>query len=360
MNLEIHSQVADFTEASMPRQPRIALCHGTERASNLCCALELVMDDIHWSSRRAVVVKPNLVIPHRPHAITHQDALAVVLEAVRMRYAGPLTIAEGCALHSTTEAFKPLGYETLAAFYDAHLLDLNADETVPVTVYDRSAGPLHLRLARRIVESDCRISLSLPKTHDVVLVTLSIKNMVMGSLVNRRVAGSHGRAAWRDRVGQIVRGHGEGWGSDKTAMHQGYPMINLNLALLAPLVRPHLSVLDGFVAMEGAGPIGGTPAPWGVAVAGTDPLAVDVFTAQLMGLGLDEVGYLKYCAQLGLGCADPERMEVLGNVDPHTVARPFVPHPRHHEQRRWHHPDAARLLQHDPRSETVQGTSLPR
>lgn len=337
----------------MTDRPRIALCRGTERAPNLRHALRLVLDDVPWSSRRNVLVKPNLVVPSRPYAITHPDALAVLLDEIRARYDGPLTVAEGCALDSTTEAFISQGYEALAAFYRARLIDLNAAEVVPVPVYGRHGRSLRVRLARCVIESDCRISLSLPKTHDVVLVTLSIKNMIMGSLVNRRLAGGNGRSGWFDRLGQIIRGHGDGWGSDKLAMHQSYPIINLNLGRLAPLVRPHLSVLDGFVGMEGAGPIDGTPVPWGIAVAGTDPLAVDVFAAHLMGIGLNEVGYLSYCAQLGLGCADLQRVNVVGNVTPDRVARPFTPHPHHQRQRRWQHPDALRLLQQDAAATTL-------
>jgi uncharacterized protein (DUF362 family) len=307
-------------------------------------ALRLVLDDIQWPSRHSVLVKPNLVSPSRPYANTHYDALAVLLEEIRARYDGPLSIAEGCALEPTAEAFESHGYGTLATLYDAHLVDLNAEAVIRFRVYDRRARPLWLRLARCVVESDCRVSLALPKTHDAVLITLSIKNMIMGSLVNRRLAGGNGRPAWLDRVGQIIKGHGNGWGSDKTAMHQSYPVLNLNLGLLAPLVWPHLSVLDGFVGMEGAGPTDGTPVPWGIAVAGTDPLAVDVLTARLMGFALNEVGYLGYCAQQGLGCADLERIQILGNVAPDTAARPFLPHPRHAQQRRWQHPDAPRLL----------------
>jgi uncharacterized protein (DUF362 family) len=329
----------------MTDHPRIALCRGTERASNLRHTLQLVLDDIPWPSRRTVLVKPNLVLPSRPDAITHHDALAVLLDEIRARYDGPLTIGEGCALDSTAEAFRSQGYEALAAFYRARLVDLNADEAVPVQVYGRRARSLDLRLARCVIESDCRISLSLPKTHDAVLVTLSIKNMIMGSLVNRRLSCGNGRPGWLDRVGQIIRGHGNGWGSDKLAMHQSYAIINLNLGRLAPLVRPHLSVLDGFVGMEGAGPTDGIPVPWGIAVAGTDPLAVDVFTAHLMGISLNEVGYLSYCAQLGLGCADLPSFNVVGNVAPEMVARPFAPHPDHHRQRRWQTPDALRRLQ---------------
>jgi uncharacterized protein (DUF362 family) len=328
----------------MPHMTRIALCHDTDRASNLRHALELVIDEIDWPSRRDVLVKPNLVVADRPLAVTHPDSLAVVLEAIRKRYTGPLTIAEGCAVHKTALACKSQGFETLATSYNARLLDLNADDVVSVTVYDHRVHPVYLRLSRRVIESDCRISLSLPKTHDAVLVTLTIKNMIMGSLVNRRLAGGNGRPAWLDRLGRIVRGHGNGWGSDKAAMHQGHPMININLALLAPLVRPHLSVLDGFIGMEGAGPTDGTPVPWGIAVAGTDSLAVDVFTARLMGFDLKEVGYLSYCADLGLGCADWKRMEVVGNAAPEAVARRFAPHPLHRSQRRWQHPAAVQLL----------------
>jgi uncharacterized protein (DUF362 family) len=104
--------------------------------------------------------------------------------------------------------------------------------------------------------------------------------------------------------------------------------------------------------MEGAGPCSGTPLHWGIAVAGADPLAVDVFTAELMGYGLGEVGYLTHCAELDLGCADLEAIEVLGNTTSEAVARHFVPHPRHEEQRCWHHPDAARLLQGPESSES--------
>jgi uncharacterized protein (DUF362 family) len=325
--------------------PRVALYQGASRTTNLRCALDLVLEDIDWLNRRHVVVKPNLVMVERAQAITHRDALAAVLEAIRCRYTGRLTIAEGCALHPTVEAFDAQGYDQLATFYNARLCDLNADEVEPVTVYSRDAHPLKLRMARTILQSDCRVSLGLPKTHDAVLVTLTIKNMIMGGLVNRRLIDWHAKPAWLDRIGQIARGHGDGWGSDKVAMHQSYPIINLNLALLAPLVLPHLSVLDGFVAMEGAGPVEGTPVPWGIALAGADALAVDTLAARLMGFELGEIGYLSYCAELGLGCADLDQIQIVGNVAPAAVARSFTPHPRHAEQRRWQQPDAAHLLQ---------------
>jgi len=329
----------------MSAKSRVALYQGEERTSNLRHTLELVMGSLPWSSYRHVVVKPNLVVYDRPYAITHRDALETVLALIREYYTGSLTIAEGCAVQSTADAFAAHDYAALADRYRCRLVDLNADETIAMPVYDRTGQRLALRLARTISESDCRISLALPKTHDTVLATLSIKNMIMASLVNRRLTTHLPRPRWYDRIGQILWGHGNGWGSDKVAMHQSYPIMNVNLARIAPWVWPQLSILDGFVAMEGAGPIDGTPVSWGIALASTDPLAIDTLAASLMGFTLPEIGYLHYCRQLGLGNADLDNIEVVGNVTPAAVARRFVPHPQHQQQRQWHHPQAAKLLE---------------
>lgn len=323
---------------------QVSLFHNTERDTVVRQALAAVITTMPWSTYQQVVIKPNLVMYDRPYANTHPHTMQTVLALIRDHYAGPLTIAEGCALHATPTAFAAHGYPALAQRYNCRLLDLNSDQTLSVELYDRAEHMMTLRLARTIVESDCRISLSLPKTHDTVLVTLSLKNMIMGALVNRRVADCPRRPNWIDRIGQICHGHGNGWGSDKIAMHQSYPMINLKLAQLAPLVRPHLSILDGFIAMQGAGPVQGEPVPWGIALAGTDPLAVDALAVHLMGLNLDEVGYLTYCAQAGLGVADLDAIAVVGNVTPAQVRRAFALHPQHQAQRQWHHPRAAHLI----------------
>jgi len=327
---------------------QVALFQSSERTTAIHQALAAVIDALPWQRYQRVVIKPNLVMYDRPYANTHPATLQTVLAMIRDHYRGPLTIAEGAAVQSTTAAFTAHGYPALAQRYGCQLLDLNGDETVEVALPTGAGKPLTLRLARTIVESDCRVSLSLPKTHDTVLVTMALKNMIMGALVNRRVAKSHHRPYWLDRLGQLLFGHGNGWGSDKRAMHRTYPLINLYLAQLAPLVRPHLSIVDGFVAMEGAGPVDGDPVPWGIALAGVDPLAVDLLAAHLMGFRLEEVGYLAYCAQAGLGVAELNAITVVGNVLPAAVRRTFVPHPQHQAQRQWQHPQAAHLIQQRP------------
>jgi uncharacterized protein (DUF362 family) len=321
-----------------PGRACVALCRGSERASNLRSAVEIVIDQLDWSTYKRVLIKPNLVASANPAAITHPEALETVLQAVRQRYAGKLTVAEGSAEEPTLSVAGALGLDRMAARYGAQLLDLNADRAKPATICSAQGRLLTVRFARSVVQSDCRISLAIPKTHDTVLVTLGIKNMIMGSLVDRRQVGGNGRLAWRERLVQIMLGHGKSWRSDKQAMHQGISMINLNLAALADLVWPRLSILDGFVAMEGNGPKRGTAVPWGIAIAGIDPLAVDSLAAELMGFPPHEVGYLHYCAKRGLGCIERSEMEIMGNVKPDKVMRIFVPHVSHAAQRRW--PDA--------------------
>jgi uncharacterized protein (DUF362 family) len=241
---------------------------------------------------------------------------------------------------------------------------------VPVEVYDRHLRPLRLHLARSVVESDFRISVGPPKTHDVVILTLSLKNMIMGTLISRHVrASSSGNGDGRS-LGQVKKllwrlvplwvrhlppmEWMQFWAmsvlepSDKMKMHQSYPVINLNLAMLAPLVAPQLAVIDGFEAMEGNGPTHGTPVPMRLALASTDALAADVVGAALMGFDVDEVGYLHYCKMMGLGSGDLAQIRIVGNTTLANCARQFRPHDTIGRQRRWRLPDAQAYLQLKP------------
>jgi uncharacterized protein (DUF362 family) len=315
-------------------------------------ALEDVASRIDLGRARRVLIKPNFVNAGRQLATTHVDAVRAVLDFVRARCDAPVVIGEGAALSSTWESFAGYGYETLPKSYErVELMDLNGDETVPVQVLTRHLRPMTVKLARTAVEADLRISVCPPKTHDLVVTTLAIKNMTMGSLVNPRAVGGggvsrkvirrlarflpaslyrSGLAEWGK--GTILGRHG---GSSKMAMHQGIPVLNLNLALVASHVWPHLAVIDGWQGMEGSGPGQGDPVEWRVALAGTDALAVDVLTTHLMGFDPARVGYLQYCRRLGLGVGTVAGIEVVGNVAPEEVRRRFEPHPTYERQLAW-------------------------
>ncbi len=336
--------------------PAVALAKGDDRASNITRALELISDQIDLSGRRQVFIKPNLVSCSHQLAATHCEALRAVLEFVRQRYAGPIILGEGTGM-AALQGFREFGYQELARQYDVELADLNLGEWVPATAYDRHLRPLPVRLARQVVESDFRISVCPAKTHDSLFVTLSLKNMIMGSLFHQVPFGASGEArglvrtlyrrvpAWVKyspplmALKQAVVGRTP---SDRVAMHQSLATHHLNLYQLAPLVAPHLAVIDGFQAMEGDGPGAGDPVDWRVAVASTDFVAADCLTTRLMGFDLRDVGYLYYCQRAGLGAGDLQDMEIRGEQVT-VCSRRFRPSPLHEKQLRWH--AEARALQ---------------
>lgn len=257
------------------------MAQGGSRRGNITAALESVADQVRLDDVSRVLVKPNFVSVSRQLAATHVDAVRAVLDFICVRYNGPIVVAEGAALSSTWEGFRNYDYEPLVEEYGVELVDLNADDRVPVRVYSRRLRPLTVHLARTIVEADYCISVGPPKTHDVVIVTLSIKNMVMGSLVNpqavrngggtpgivQRMARLAPKWIWQSELAEWGKSTflGRLGGSSKMAMHQGFPVINLNLALVASRVRPHLAVIDGWQGMEGEGPGAGDPVDWRIA-----------------------------------------------------------------------------------------------
>ena len=91
----------------------------------------------------------------------------------------PLTVAEGASVQPAAEGFDRVGYELLARTFDGTLVDLNHDEPWPVEVYDWRLRPLRLRVDRSMEGSDFCILVGPPKTHDVVIVTLSLKSQLV-------------------------------------------------------------------------------------------------------------------------------------------------------------------------------------
>ncbi len=294
---------------------RVALIRGQERYDNITRTLQAIDDQIDLTGKQRIVLKPNFVTVHRQLAATHVDAVRAVLDYLRGRgVTQQITLAEGPAIGSALDGFHNYGYEPLIREYGLRVVDLNRDETEPVQVWNERLRPHTVRVSRMVLESDFRISVGPPKTHDTVIVTLSLKNYAVGSLVGKR------------------------------AVHQGCAGINLNLYKLAPYVAPHLSVIDGFEGMEGHGPTRGEPVDWRIAVASTDYLAADCLTARLMGFDPHDVGYLHYCLVQGLGHGEPEEIEVVGNVSLEEAYHAFRPHPTTEEQRQWRVRDVERYL----------------
>lgn len=268
----------------------VSVSSGGNRYENVRSCLEALGERLHSSlnGKKKVLIKPNFVSTTRRAASSHVDAARAVLDVIRDSVEGTITIAEGAAQIPTREGFRNFHFEKLLESHDIRLLDLNTDEPVEVELFGRDLKPMRFRIARTIMESDFRISLALPKTHDTVIVTLAIKNMAVGGLLK------------------------DVHGDEKMKLHQGCRAINMSIARLAKIAPPALSVIDGFEGMEGEGPELGNVVRLGWAMAGFDGLAVDTLAAHLMGIDPGVVGYLAICREEGLGEGNLDRIRAKG------------------------------------------------
>lgn len=285
---------------------RVALTTGDDRADMTFRALSEFRAEVAAAiGNKTVVIKPNLVSTSVPLSATHADNLEAILEFLKsIGKAGNVIIAESCAGGSTQVGYDNYGYERVAAKYGARLLDLDQLEFELVGCLDeRDMRPHPVRLSSLLMDPDVYlISAAKPKTHDTVVATLSLKNIVMAAPIKAPVDG-------------VSR-------SDKRLVHGGgIWAINYNLAALAPRLHPDLAVIDGYEGMEGNGPVRGSRVDHRVCVVSPDWLAADRVGIELMGIDFANVGYLNYCAQYGnLGVADLDRIEILGPaLADHTV-----------------------------------------
>jgi len=127
--------------------------------------------------------------------------------------------------------------------------------------------------------------------------------------------------------------------NSRNEMHQGdvreNPKIfNYNLFRMSQYVSPDLGLIDGFVGMEGDGPLWGDPIEVGVAVASTDFLAADRVGAEIMEHDFDNLGHLVYCADAKMGEGDITKIDVIGEKIANCKKK-FEPHKDWERLIRW-------------------------
>jgi uncharacterized protein (DUF362 family) len=297
---------------------RVAIVKGADRRDNIRRAMQLVRGDIESKiGDRDVIVKPNCLRPSVSLSCTHADALRGIMDFLMSCSPGSVTVAETCEDLEHFESFRRLGYSSLSEEYDASLLNLQEEGNwTEVSLLNKDYQEVKARLSRTLADCRCRISAAVAKTHDTVIMTASWKNM-MGALSVRDKVKMHGCNSHRERV-----------------LTREIAILPQNLVRLAKLVPPHMGIIDGFVGMEGNGPARGSENYLGIAIASADFVAADAVCAKTMGFEPMEVSYLYYGHQVGLGVADVDDIEVVGDSI-QDVQGKFVPHPNYPTQRMW-------------------------
>ena len=280
---------------------RVAIVKGTRPVETTVKALEMIESDVEdaLSERKPILIKPNYINSEHPSTGITTDSRVIegIVKFLKARKTEEIIIGEGSGWGDTFQAFKVAGVDAVAERWGVKLVDLNKDEFVEVN----PPNPLALKkvkIAKTTLESTI-ISVPKLKLHRIATVTLSLKNM-MGALAS------------------------------KGSMHRGN--LSKNIADLASVLRPSISVVDGIIAGEGH-ETSGNPVEMNLVIAGTDSVAVDAVGAAVMGIPPTNVKHLVLAEKKRLGTCNLEEITVLGE-------------PIEKVKRKFHRSFSSRLLAH--------------
>jgi len=281
-----------FQKISEPA--RVSLVKGNDRREIVVQSLKLIEDEILASiGDKKIMIKPNVVTPINPLGSLHVDAVRAILDFLTPHYKSRIIIGEAATIN-TMEGYKNYGYFALEKEYNVKLVDLNLTPYEYHYVINKDNKPIPIRIVSKYLEPDLYlISAARMKTHNIVLVTLSLKNILLGAPLNDYKK------------------------NDKSLMHTNpnttaNDICHFNMFHIAQEIFPDLAVIDGFEAMEGKGPAWGTPFDARLAIAGRDAVAADTLATKVMGFDPQKINYLSAMKEAGMGQGDLEKIKVLG------------------------------------------------
>ena len=101
--------------------------------------------------------------------------------------------------------------------------------------------------------------------------------------------------------------------------HWTHPVIHETLVdLLMIQKKIHsgvFAVMDGTFAGDGPGPRCMIPYAKDIILASADQVAIDAVAARLMGMDPMSIKYIRMAHERGLGCGDPDEIEIVGDLD---------------------------------------------
>lgn len=225
-----------------------------------------------------VLVKPNLLGPASPDEaiLTHPLVVRHTVEYVLERGA-KVQVSDSPAMGPFKKVLKTSG---IAAALDG--LDVECKELKGSRVVDVGEPFGRIELAEEALDVDLVVNLPKLKTHSQMLLTLGAKNL-FGCVVGLR------KPEWHFRAG-IER--------------ETFAML---LVRICQRIAPAITVLDGILAMEGAGPgKGGKPRHLGWLLGSNDPFALDRVVCQALGIPPLQLPTHAAALKVGLASGAPE------------------------------------------------------
>lgn len=255
---------------------------GHDRRGNIRAVIGELGDEYlkRVKAAKTILIKVNLIDHRKQLAVTHVDAVRGVLDATLPHTNARIYIGDA-GYTGTKSAFQHFGYEHLTEHPKVELVDLNEDEWVEGVSVRADGSENPVRRSKLAAEADFTISLAPMKTHHSAIASLSVENWVHGTWIVPARNSANGRifARWP-------------WLEE-----QGAYAHHASIARMFKDLTCDLALIDGYLAMQGDGPVDGGAIEMNVAFGGFDPVAVDSVGSILMGLDPSDVGYLAMLAE---------------------------------------------------------------
>jgi len=269
----------------------IAKVYG-ELKRNLLEGLEFINWKDYVKKDSVVFIKPNFTFPHYKEGVTTSpELLKCLLEIIKDRARRVIVGESDGANHSfkAEEAFRGHQIYEICREIGVELVNLSKLRSKFVESEIQSKK-VKVQLPKMLLEEvDCSISVPVLKVHVITGVSLGLKNL---------------------------------WGCYPDTMrclhHQN---LNRKLALMAKLLNPKITVIDGSYALDSHGPMYGDPIKMDLILASNNVVVADALGAAVMGVSLKRAKHIIVAEKEDIGTTNLEKVRV--NTDWKQYGRQF-------------------------------------
>jgi len=251
--------------------------------------------DLSPAKGKTVLLKPNVGRNAEPSSgiCTEPQVVAAAIDA--FREAGAIVSIGESPISGvkTLEAFESTGITKIANERNCPLIDMDVRKPIVITIPDGVAIK-SLKLCPEVTEFDFIVSIPVMKMHMHTGATLAIKNM-KGCLWRRSKVTLHMLPALpntSDAPKKVIK------------------PLDMAISDMSGALRPHLSIIDGTVGLEGIGPSAGEKKPVGVVIVGVDAFATDAVACKIMGITAEEIPHLKFGSERGYGEINIDKIDI--------------------------------------------------
>lgn len=263
---------------------RVAIVKGPRELNTIFKAVELAggFKEIAENYIRALI-KVNFISVKTYETGVTTDPIVVegLIHKALEAFDQVIVVESDASMTNADKACKATGMKEVCDRNEVEFLNLRREKD-RVTLQIPSAETLKEIEVPRIVVDSAIINAAKLKTHSNTGVTLGMKNM-FGLLPDKMKFKYHLR-----NINKVI--------------------VDINTVL-----RPKFTIIDGFFALEGPGPVSGTPVKMDLLIAGKDVVATDATACRVMDIDPTEIYHIKRAYEKGFGEIDKAKISVVGS-----------------------------------------------